>query len=235
MYMLMTCQKYHISKLHYLFADDTCRILANKNIDILEKMVDQEINRVDSLMRHNKLSLNYRKLSTWYLTQTRSRAPHRVQVGSNLINRAHSTNYLGMHLDHKLNLQLNSLHLHTAHIYELTLCKTKGGLLSQGFETQTIQKAHTWSCSSFYTYWTFKGSTAFLFQRARKQTCCLFPFLPSRRRAAFKDLLLASAPLFVFRISSCRLVWLNKSEFSVFGIITSNTYRCSTWPKTKWT
>jgi len=26
------------------FADDTCPILANKNIDILEKMVDQEIN-----------------------------------------------------------------------------------------------------------------------------------------------------------------------------------------------
>ena len=30
-----------------LFVDDTCLILANKNIDILEKMVDQEINKVD--------------------------------------------------------------------------------------------------------------------------------------------------------------------------------------------
>jgi len=27
----------------------------------LEKMVDQEINKVDSWMRHNKLSLNYSK------------------------------------------------------------------------------------------------------------------------------------------------------------------------------
>jgi len=41
-----------------LFADDTCLILPNKNIDILEKMVDQEINEVDSWMHHNKLSLN---------------------------------------------------------------------------------------------------------------------------------------------------------------------------------
>ena len=42
-----------------LFADDICPILANKNIDILEKMVDQDIKKVDSWMRHNKLSLNY--------------------------------------------------------------------------------------------------------------------------------------------------------------------------------
>ena len=40
-----------------LFADDTCLILANKTIDILEKMVDQEMKKVDSWMRHNKLSL----------------------------------------------------------------------------------------------------------------------------------------------------------------------------------
>jgi len=44
-----------------LFADDTCLILANKNFDILEKMVHQEINEVDSWMLHNKLSLNYSK------------------------------------------------------------------------------------------------------------------------------------------------------------------------------
>jgi len=39
------------------FADDTCVILANKDTDLLEKMVDQEINKVESWMRHNKLSL----------------------------------------------------------------------------------------------------------------------------------------------------------------------------------
>ena len=44
-----------------LFADGTCLILANKNIDILIKVVDQEINKVDSWMRHNMLSLNYSK------------------------------------------------------------------------------------------------------------------------------------------------------------------------------
>jgi len=29
-------------------------------------------------------------------------SPFRVQIGSNLLNRVHSTKYLGMHLDHKL-------------------------------------------------------------------------------------------------------------------------------------
>jgi len=87
-----------------LFADDTCLILANKSIGILEKMVDQEINKVDSWMCHNKLSLNYSK--TVYMifnSDKKQRSPFRVKIGSNLINRANSTIYLGMHLDHKLN------------------------------------------------------------------------------------------------------------------------------------
>ena len=87
-----------------LFADDTCLILANKNIDILEKVVDQEINKVDSWMRHNKLSLNYSK--TVYMifnSDKKQSSPFRVQIGSNLINRDHSTKYLGMHLDDKIN------------------------------------------------------------------------------------------------------------------------------------
>jgi len=69
-----------------LFADDTCLILANKNIDILEKMVDQEINKVDSWMHHNKLILNYSK--TVYMIfnlDKKQSSPFRVQIGSHLI------------------------------------------------------------------------------------------------------------------------------------------------------
>jgi len=78
-----------------LFADDTCLILANKNIDILEKMVDQEINEVDSQMRHNKLSPNYSK--TVYMifkSDKKQSSRFRVQIGSHLINRVTSTKYL---------------------------------------------------------------------------------------------------------------------------------------------
>ena len=87
-----------------LISDDTCLILANNNIDILEKMVDQEINKVDSWMRHNKLSLNYSK--TVYMifnSDKKQSSPFRVETGSNLFNRVNSTKYLGMHLDNKLN------------------------------------------------------------------------------------------------------------------------------------
>jgi len=69
-----------------LFADDTCFILANKNIDILEKMVDQEINNVDSWMRHNKLSLNYSKtVHMMFNSDKKQSSPFRVQIGSNLL------------------------------------------------------------------------------------------------------------------------------------------------------
>ena len=78
--------------------------MANKNIDILEKMVDQEINRVDSWMHHNKLSLNYSKtVYMMFNSDKKQSSPFRVQIGSNIINRVHSTKYLGMHFDHKLN------------------------------------------------------------------------------------------------------------------------------------
>ena len=65
---------------------------------------DQEINKVDSWMRHNKLSLNYSKTVYMIFNSDKTQSsPFRVQIGSNLINRVHSTKYLGIHLDHKLN------------------------------------------------------------------------------------------------------------------------------------
>ena len=83
---------------------NACLILVNKSIVILEKIVDQEINKIDSWMRHNKLSLNDSK--TVYMifnSDKKPSSPFRIQIGSNLINRVNSTKYLGMHLDHKLN------------------------------------------------------------------------------------------------------------------------------------
>ena len=53
---------------------------------------------------YNKLSLNYSK--TVYMifnSDKKQGSPFRVQIGSNQINRVHSTKYLGMHLDNKLN------------------------------------------------------------------------------------------------------------------------------------
>ena len=67
--------------------------------DIFKSIVDQEIKKVDSWMRHNKLSLNYSK--TVYMifnSDKKQSSPFRVQIGSHLINRVNSTKYLGMHL-----------------------------------------------------------------------------------------------------------------------------------------
>jgi len=67
-------------------------------------MVDQEINKVDSWMCHNKLSLNHSK--TVYMifnSNKKQSSPFKVQIGSHLLNRVNSTKYLGKHLDNKLN------------------------------------------------------------------------------------------------------------------------------------
>jgi len=84
-----------------LFADGTCLIFANKNSDILEKMVDQEINKVDSWMHYNKLSLKYSKTVCMVFNSDKQCSPFRPQIGRNLFNRVNSTKYFGMHLESK--------------------------------------------------------------------------------------------------------------------------------------
>ena len=44
-----------------LFADGTLLMLANKNLDMLETKVNEQIQHVDYWLRKNKLSLNYSK------------------------------------------------------------------------------------------------------------------------------------------------------------------------------
>ena len=52
--------------------------IGKKNIDNLEKMVDQETNKVDSWMRHNKLSLNYSKTVYMINSDKKQGSPFRV-------------------------------------------------------------------------------------------------------------------------------------------------------------
>ena len=52
----------NISQFHTtLFADDTLLMLADKNLEILETKVNEQIRHVDYWLCKNKLSLNYSK------------------------------------------------------------------------------------------------------------------------------------------------------------------------------
>ena len=51
----------HHSSNTTLFADDTLLMLADKNLDMLETKVNEQIQHVDYWLRKNKLSLNYSK------------------------------------------------------------------------------------------------------------------------------------------------------------------------------
>ena len=118
--------------------------IGKKNIDILEKMVDQEINKVDSWMRHNRLSLNYSK--TVYMifsSDKKQSSSFRVQIGSHLINRVNSTKYLGMHLDNKLNWDT-----HISKLESKLSCYS--GIFFVEFESTWAQMNLRWYISALY-------------------------------------------------------------------------------------
>ena len=55
-----------------LFADDTSLHLSHKNIKTLQLNVQNELDKVDTWMRSNRLSINYNKTAYMILTATRS-------------------------------------------------------------------------------------------------------------------------------------------------------------------
>jgi len=55
-----------------LFADDTSLHLSHKDIKMLQRYVQNEIDKVDTWMRSNKLSINYNKTAYVILTAKRS-------------------------------------------------------------------------------------------------------------------------------------------------------------------
>ena len=55
-----------------LFADDTCSHLSHKDIKTLQINVQNELDKVDTWMRSNTLSINYNKQLNVVLTAIRS-------------------------------------------------------------------------------------------------------------------------------------------------------------------
>jgi len=55
-----------------LFADDTSLHLSHKDIKTLQLNVQHELDKVDTWMRSNRLSINYNKTAYMILTATRS-------------------------------------------------------------------------------------------------------------------------------------------------------------------
>jgi len=95
-----------------LFADDTNLHLSRKDIKMLQLNVQNELDKVDTWMRSNRLSIKYNKTTYMILTATRSQnCNFEISMNGVRIQQSDSIKYLGVIIDNKLSWkpQISSL------------------------------------------------------------------------------------------------------------------------------
>ena len=137
-----------------LFADDTLLMLADKNLDMLETKVCEQIQHVDYWLRKNKLSLNYSK-TNFLLT---NKHPQKnvdenfvIRLNDKLLERSSTVKYLGLLIDDTLNWFSHTQHLShqlarlSGIFYRLrnyvkkeTLCMAYHSLVNSSLEYNTV-------------------------------------------------------------------------------------------------
>ena len=90
-----------------LFADDTCLIMTDSNLKLLNKKVNMEINKVSQWMNLNKLKLNYDKCKYILFKPSNKKIDDNITFQISLTNsikleQVKSFKYLGVVLDEKL-------------------------------------------------------------------------------------------------------------------------------------
>jgi len=95
-----------------LFADDTSLHLSHKDIKMLQLNVQNELDKVDTWMRSNRLSINYNKTAYMIITATRSQnCNFEISMNGMRIQQTDSIKYPGVIFDNKLSWkpQISSL------------------------------------------------------------------------------------------------------------------------------
>jgi len=86
-----------------LFADDTSLHLSHKDIKTLQRNVQNELDKADTWMRSNRLSIDYNKTAYMILTATRSQnCNFKISMNDVRIQQTDSIKYLGVIIDNKL-------------------------------------------------------------------------------------------------------------------------------------
>ena len=79
-----------------LFADDPVLSFSTKSVIDLNKKVKEELNTIDNLLKHNKLSLNYNK--THYMMITKQKIPlnfdMNISINNHIISKVDNLNTL---------------------------------------------------------------------------------------------------------------------------------------------
>ena len=86
-----------------LFTDDTNLHISHNNIKILQSVVTNEIKKIDTRMKLNKLTINYKKSSYMLVGKKRTKITNfRLYVDHYPIELKNSIKYLGINLDREL-------------------------------------------------------------------------------------------------------------------------------------
>jgi len=96
-----------------LFADDTSLHLSHKDIKMLQPNVQNELDKFDTWMKSNRLSVNYNKTAYMILTVTRSQnCNFEISMNGVKIQQTDSIKYLGVIIDNRLSWkqQISSLY-----------------------------------------------------------------------------------------------------------------------------
>lgn len=91
-----------------LFADDTNLFISHKNMDQLEKCLNEQLAKLNIWFKCNKLSLNISKTS--YIVFSPNRRDDRnyninIMIDDRAIQKVDSTKFLGIFIDHSLNFK----------------------------------------------------------------------------------------------------------------------------------
>ena len=86
-----------------LFADDTNLHISHNNIKILQSVVTNEIKKIDTWMKLNKLTINYKKSCYMLVGKKRTKMTNsRLYIDHHPIELKNSIKYQGIHLDREL-------------------------------------------------------------------------------------------------------------------------------------
>ena len=94
-----------------LFADDTVLCAQNHDISLLEKEVNEELDKVFIWMASNQLTLNVKKSQFMLVTNKRNVPNMNIKLNNIPLIQCESYKYLGIHFDNKLSWTYHIQHV----------------------------------------------------------------------------------------------------------------------------
>ena len=86
-----------------LFADDTSILFADKNLDVIERLVNSQLEKVSEWLLANGLSLNVSKSNFLVISPKKVEKTINISINNEKLRQENYTKYLGIIIDEKLN------------------------------------------------------------------------------------------------------------------------------------